>query len=94
MAYEIKDNTGSLFINDKREKDTHPNFKGSAKIDGKEYWISAWSKTSSNGKEFTSISFQSKDAVHAQGVAKVKAVIEKPAQLDTAWDDSTDSIPF
>jgi hypothetical protein len=55
-------NTGVLFINDKRESERHPHMKGSATIDGKEYWVSAWSKTSPkvNGK-FLSFSYTLKD---------------------------------
>jgi len=33
MAYEQKPNTGSLFKNDRKEADTHPDYKGSALID-------------------------------------------------------------
>ena len=34
MAFEQKPNTGSLFKNDRKESDTHPDYKGSALIDG------------------------------------------------------------
>lgn len=57
--FKHKENTGSLFKNDKREKETSPNMKGSANIDGKEYWMSAWTKDGQKGK-FLSLSFQSK----------------------------------
>lgn len=50
MAYQLKDNSGSLFKNDKREKDTHPNATGKALIGGVEYWVSAWTKDGQNGK--------------------------------------------
>ena len=60
-TYEQKDNSGALFINDKREKDTHPNAKGSALIGGVEYWVSAWTNTSSKGTKYQSLSFQRKD---------------------------------
>lgn len=58
--YQQKDNTGSLFINDKREKETQPNAKGSALIDGVEYWVSAWTNTSSKGTKYQSIKFERK----------------------------------
>ena len=61
MAYEQKDNAGALFINDKRETDKHPNAKGSAMINGVEYWVSAWTNTSQKGTKYQSLSFQAKD---------------------------------
>lgn len=60
MAFTPKDNTGTLFRNDKREKDSHPNAKGTAIIDGVEYWLSAWTKSGAKGN-FQSLSFQRKD---------------------------------
>lgn len=62
MAYEQKDNTGSLFRNDKKEKDTHPNAKGSAMIDGISYWVAAWTKRDKDGNAYQSLSFTRKDA--------------------------------
>jgi hypothetical protein len=60
MAYEQRDNSGSLFKNDKREKDTHPNATGQAMVDGVAYWVSAWTKESKNGK-WQSLSFKKKE---------------------------------
>lgn len=60
MAYEKKDMTGTLFKNDKREKDTHPNATGTAIINGVEYWVSAWTKDGQKGK-FQSLSFKPKE---------------------------------
>jgi len=59
-TYQQKDNTGALFANDKREKETQPNAKGSAMIDGVEYWVSAWTNTSSKGTKYQSIKFERK----------------------------------
>lgn len=53
--------TGVLFANDKRETDKHPNAKGSAQIDGVEYWVSAWTNTSKDGKKYQSLKFQRKE---------------------------------
>lgn len=58
--YEQKDNTGALFANDKREKETQPNAKGSAMIGGVEYWVSAWTNTSSKGTKYQSLKFERK----------------------------------
>lgn len=58
--YEQKPDTGSLFINDKREKETQPNAKGSALISGVEYWVSAWTNTSSKGAKYQSLKFERK----------------------------------
>lgn len=60
MAYEQRDNSGSLFKNDNKEKDTHPDYKGTVVIDGKTYWISSWVKTSGD-KKWMSLSFTPKD---------------------------------
>lgn len=56
MAYEHKDGQGSLFKNDKKTGN-QPDYRGTAKIDGKDKRMSAWIKDSKNGK-FLSVSFQ------------------------------------
>jgi hypothetical protein len=61
MAYEMKDNTGSLFANDKREKESHANARGSAVIDGKHYFVDAWTNTTNDGKKYQSLKFKLKD---------------------------------
>ena len=61
MAYVQNNNSGSIFKNTKKETGTHPNAKGSALIDGVEYWVSAWTKESKEGDKYQSLSFQKKD---------------------------------
>lgn len=60
MAYEVKDMTGSVFVNDKKTKENHPDRRGSCKIDGVEYWISGWLKDT-NGKKWMSLAFTKKE---------------------------------
>ena len=60
MAYETKDNSGSLFKNNRKEKESHPDYNGQARIEGHDYWISAWLKEG-NGKKFFSFAFKRKD---------------------------------
>ena len=74
-------NTGVLFINDRKEKDTHPTRKGSLNVDGKEYWLSGWDKETSKG-ETISLSIQPKDARQA---GKQAATAKREAAPD--FDD-------
>ena len=83
MAYEAKPGSFSLFKNDKKESDNHPDYKGDGKdLDGNAVWVSAWLKDSKNGK-FMSCSFKLKDDKPAVKAAK---------QL--SHDDLNDLIPF
>ena len=52
MAYELKEGSGSLFKNDRKEKETHFDYKGSIMVNGKEQWLGAWIKEGKNGKFF------------------------------------------
>lgn len=65
MAYETKDMSGSLFKNTRKEKDTHPDYNGSVRIDGHDYWINAWVKEGTKGK-FFSLAFKLKDGTSAR----------------------------
>lgn len=61
-TYQHKDNSGSVFPNDKKESDSHPDFRGSAVIEGREYWVSAWNRTSKDGsKEYLGIELTAKE---------------------------------
>ena len=64
MAEKTYDNTngGALFHNDRKEKETHPEFRGNINVDGKEYWIKGWKKSSKAGMKFVSLSVTAKDA--------------------------------
>lgn len=59
---------GSLFRNDRKEKETHPDYTGSCQIDGVEYYMNAWIRESKAGKKYFSFSFKPKDAPAANSV--------------------------
>jgi uncharacterized protein (DUF736 family) len=61
MAYEQKNNNGALFTNDKKNSDTHPDYKGQIRVSGKDYWISGWKKTSKDGMRYMSLAVKPKD---------------------------------
>lgn len=61
MAYEQKDNSGTLGRNDRKTQPNHPDHKGKCIVNGAEYWVSAWVKQGPTGK-FFSLAFTPKDA--------------------------------
>ena len=87
MAYEQRDNSGSLFKNDRKEKENHPDYKGACMVGGVEMWMSAWLKTGANGTKFMSFSFQPKDQQQAQAQAPARQAPHIEPMLD-------DSLPF
>jgi hypothetical protein len=58
MAFDIRENSGSLFANEDRLTDNSPNASGRCRIGGKLYRISSWTKTSGAGTKFMSLAFQ------------------------------------
>lgn len=95
MSRERLDNSGALFRNDRKEKDTHPTHTGQALIDGREYWISAWVKEGQNGR-FFSLAFKPKDGGRTDAPRQQTYADAKPRTgpgfLAEELDDS--EIPF
>lgn len=67
MAYEQKDNDGALFANRDRDPNNPdherlPNAKGTARIGGVDYWVSAWTNTAKgDGAKYQKLAFTPKD---------------------------------
>jgi hypothetical protein len=87
MSYETKDYTGRLFKNDKKEKDTHPDYTGTALIDGVEHFMDAWIKRSESGKTWMSFSFKPK-----QKQAPAPAPRQAPSRVPSSF--ASDDPPF
>lgn len=81
MAYEQRDNTGSLFRNDRKNNEKSPDYTGSCLIGGREYWINGWVKESKNGKKFFSFAFKEKEE-------------RKADPAPTKSTDLDDDVPF
>ncbi len=78
-----RDNFGSFRKNDRKEKDSHPDVKGKMTVEGKEYWFSAWRK-STDGQTWYSASLTPKDEPKA---------VDANAKVDEL-DDLNDEVPF
>lgn len=100
MAYELRDNSGSLFLNSKKEKETHPDRTGTAMIDGVTYYVSGWLKKSQGGQQFLSLAFKRKDdQPREQSISqRAQAKITQPGSggrtLNVNAGDMNDDIPF
>lgn len=58
MAYEHKDMTGSIFVNEDKKGERHPDWRGKVKINGEEYYAAGWNNESRNGP-YISMKFES-----------------------------------
>lgn len=76
-------NRGSLFKNDKKTEEKHPDLSGSINIEGTEYWISGWSKVSKGGQKFISLSVRQKQEQTRQSSQPTRA--SKKEDEDIPW---------
>jgi hypothetical protein len=94
MGFEIRENSGTLHKNSKREKDTHPNLRGECLIDGVAYWVDAWTKDARSGK-WLSLSFKRKDQpTGADRTARDTRTHAERKRGAAGFDDMDDDIPF
>lgn len=86
MAEYDNTNRGSLFKNDKKTEDKHPDLNGSINIEGTDYWISGWSKVSKGGQKFISLSVRQKqEQTRQSSQATRKAPAKDLPDDDIPW---------
>ena len=94
MSYD-NTNSGMLSRNDKKEKDTHPDFKGAINVEGREYWLSAWVKEGKpggkmEGRKYFSLSVTPKNQ---DTITVNPAEAKKFSNKATSFDQLDDDIP-
>jgi hypothetical protein len=104
MAQYDNTNTGLLKRNDRKEKDSHPDYRGTINVDGVDYWLSGWLKTGKEGsklagQKFFSLSVQPiEEQQERRPAARPAATRQAPAARQqtrgSGFDDMDDDIPF
>lgn len=81
-------NRGQIWPNDKKEKDTHPDFKGDVNVDGVEYWVSAWKRKPDANPKAPSLSFALTLKDRQQSAS------QSSESTNEQYGDLDDEIPF
>jgi hypothetical protein len=82
MAEFDSTNRGTLFKNDKKTEEKHPDMSGSININGTEFWISGWKKQSKAGTGFISLSVRPKEQTRQSSQPTNKAKVQDFDDLD------------
>lgn len=100
MAYD-NTNSGLLARNQRKEKDTHPDYTGSINIDGQDYWLSAWVKegregTRLEGQKYFSLSVKPKEEQQQRRPEpqRRQSSAPQPQKRAASIADMEDDVPF
>jgi hypothetical protein len=83
--YQRKDGDGSLFKNGYKQKDAHPDMRGELMLDGKEYEIAGWQKSTRNGEPWYSLKVQPKRQRGEQRQQPTTTGRPSPVDVDVPW---------
>jgi len=90
MADYDNTNRGSIWKNDKKETEKHPDFTGSLNVEGVEYWVSAWKRKPDANEKAPALSFTVKLKEDKQAAKPAK-----PQSKSSGNPDDFDSdLPF
>ncbi len=89
-------NRGSIWKNEKKETDSHPDFTGSLNVEGREYWVSAWKRKEGAAAKAPALSFSVKPKEAPQQSISQRAMPKGPAKQSIIPGDDMDGdlIPF
>lgn len=96
MAYEMKLSSGSLFKNDRKEKETQPDLRGKIMLpNGEVRWVSAWKKKTAAGDTWLSLALG--DLVQQSGGSNYggqQVSDHSQAKANAFVVEADDDIPF
>lgn len=104
MQYD-NTNTGMLRKNQRKEKDSHPDYRGKINVNGMDFWLSAWIKVGREGsklagEKYMSLSLQpiEEQQPPRQGRYPARRThVDRPPERRTQREDDEfgrDEIPF
>ena len=87
-------NRGVLFREERKDKEGDRDYSGSLDVDGRQFWLSGWLKTSKkDGKKFLSISIKPKDVQAARAKPDFNDSVEFCGGRPTIWTSYQDRGP-
>ena len=94
MSEYNNNNQGAIFRNDRKQKDTDPEYKGSVTVGGIEYWVSVWVNETKDGRKYFSHKYTPK-GVTAQHQASIQqSAIPEPKKLEEPNFGGGEDLPF
>lgn len=60
MTEYSNENRGAIWKNERKTKDTHPDFTGSINVEGREYFFDAWKRKEGAGPKAPALTFKVK----------------------------------
>jgi hypothetical protein len=94
MAYEKRDLTGTLFRNERKEADAHPDWAGYIIINGVEYWLNGWEKSGAKGLFFSLAAKPKQERAQEIKQAAAKPRYGDENRADTRGGALDDEVPF
>ena len=96
MADFDSTNRGSIWRNEKKTTDNHPDFTGSLNVNGVEYWVSAWKRKEGAAAKAPALSFSIKPKDEQPQQSRQQS--RRPDPISTGRprqsDMNDDDIPF
>ena len=85
--FEQRENSGALFVNDKKSHEKQPDFTGTINVGGLDFYISAWKKQGASGVKFMSLAVTEKQERQEQPQRQQQAPQRPGQQRPTSKPD-------
>lgn len=80
MAYVLQEGAGTMFPNENKNSDKHPDYNGKCMYNGKLHWYSLWKNQSKSGSVYLS--------------TKIGKEVEEKGNSNSGKENISDDIPF